>query len=134
MSGLSLIALENFRKSGFQYKTIYTADHTPCKKILLPETISANAAAVLGDGIQEAERHFGHDTTVWIEVADLSATPRYVEEAIEHCAAFGVRIFISDHSGNVSHGSKNVIQGPLLEKIKAAGSGRRWNDIEKKFY
>lgn len=134
MSNSSKSMLDKFIEAGFEYQTFETSNHEACVKILFPEVIPSDAAVLLNVGIEEAERHWGEPTTVWLEVADLNDVPDFVDQAVRKCGGFGVRIFASDLLGNVSHGSKNVLKNSFVEKLGAAGSGWRWNNIEKGYF
>lgn len=125
-------AIFDFQDAGFGYQRITTNNLTPCIKITFPKSIPQNAHIFLANGIEEAERMWGNKTTVWIEI-DGPEVPKFVEDAIDRCLAFGVRIFLSDKHGTVSHGSLKKFSPALIKKIDAAGRGPRWSNLENDF-
>lgn len=85
-------------------------------------------ARVLAEAMMSAQR-FTNEMCIWLDVT-VQPTPSIVQNAVEFCAAFGLRLVVTEPNGRASLANYPPIDPALAAAVqKANRRGTTWDPI-----
>lgn len=108
---------------------IKTGTNFRCAKFVVSNyPYQATDARVLAEAMMSAQR-FMEEMCIWLSVT-VEPTPHIVQEAVELCAGFGLRLVVTEPNGRASLPKYPPVGAALQAAVKKANrSGTTWDPI-----